>query len=125
MTKTVKKNLSNNGLTASRKRRLEGLSRLPDQQIDTSDIPELDETFWQNAVRNPFYRPLKQQLTLRLDADIIVWLRRQGSGYQTRANALLREAMLEDLNPKRAKTSDPLRSNNSRPGAPVPSRKVG
>src|SRR2546430_7781116 len=39
---------------------------------------------WQNAVRNPFYRPLKQQLTLRLDADIIAWLRRQGRGYQTR-----------------------------------------
>jgi uncharacterized protein (DUF4415 family) len=125
MTKTVKKNLSNSRLTASRKRRLEELTRLPDEQIDTSDIPELDETFWQNAVRNPFYRPLKQQLTLRLDADIIVWLRRQGSGYQTRANALLREAMLEDLNPKNAKTSDPLRSNNSRPGTPVPSRKVG
>jgi len=125
MTKTVKKNLSNSRLTASRKRRLEELTRLPDEQIDTSDIPELDETFWQNAVRNPFYRPLKQQLTLRLDADIIAWLRRQGSGYQTRANAFLREAMLEDLNPKKAKTNDPLRSNNLRRGASGPSRKVG
>lgn len=125
MTKTVRKNLSNSRLAAGRKRRLEELSRLPDEQIDTADIPELDETFWQNAVRNPFYRPLKQQLTLRLDADVIAWLRRQGSGYQTRANAFLREAMLEDLNPKNAKTSDTLRSNNSRRGAPLPSRKVG
>jgi len=41
--------------------------------------------------------------TLRLDADVIAWLRRQGRGYQTRANALLRDAMLEDLNPKRTK----------------------
>jgi len=66
-------------------------------------MPELTERFWQNAVRNPFYRPVKQQLTLRLDADVIAWLRRQGRGYQTRANALLRDAMLEDLNPKRRK----------------------
>src|SRR5579863_30378 len=103
MTKTVKKNLSNSGLTAARKRRLEELSQLPDEQIDTSDIPELGETFWQNAVRNPFYRPLKQQLTLRLDADIIAWLRRQGSGYQTRANALLRDDMIKNLNPSAGK----------------------
>ena len=96
----VNKSLSNSRLTAGRKRRLEKLSRRPDDEIDTSDIPELTEKFWQNAVRNPFYRPLKQQLTLRLDADIIAWLRRQGRGYQTRANALLREAMLGELFPK-------------------------
>ena len=46
---------------------------------------------------------MKQQLTLRLDADVIAWLQRQGRGYQTRANALLRDAMLEDLDPKRGK----------------------
>jgi len=103
MTKIAKKNLLDSRLTAGRKRRLEKLSRRPDSEINTSDIPELTEKFWQNAVRNPFYRPLKQQLTLRLDADIIAWLRRQGRGYQTRANALLRNAMLGDLNPKRRK----------------------
>jgi len=101
MTKIVRKNLSGKRLTAGRKRRLEKLSRRPDNEINTSEIPELTEKFWQNAIRNPFYRPLKQQLTLRLDADIIAWLRRQGRGYQTRANALLRDAMLGDLNPKR------------------------
>ena len=103
MTKIVKKTLSDSRFTAGRKRRLERLSRRPDNEINTSDIPELTEKFWQNAVRNPFYRPLKQQLTLRLDADIIAWLRRQGRGYQTRANALLRDAMLGDLNAKRKK----------------------
>ena len=51
-------------------------------------------------MRNPFYRPVKKQLTLRLDADVIAWLRRQGKGYQTRANALLRAAMLEDVREK-------------------------
>jgi uncharacterized protein (DUF4415 family) len=111
MTKIVKKNLSNSRLTAGRKRRLENLSRRTDDEINTSDIPELTEKFWQNAVRNPFYRPVKQQLTLRLDADIIAWLRRQGRGYQTRANALLRDAMLGDLNPKRRKGRDWPRTN--------------
>ncbi len=101
MTKIAKKSLSDSRLTNARKRRLQKLSRRPDGKINTSDIPELTEKFWQNAVRNPFYRPLKQQLTLRLDADIIEWLRRQGRGYQTRANALLRDAMLGDLNSKR------------------------
>jgi uncharacterized protein (DUF4415 family) len=99
-TKIMKKSPSTSRPMAGEKRRLEKLSRRPDDEIDTSDIPELTEKFWQNAVRNPFYRPVKQQLTLRLDADIIAWLRRQGRGYQTRANALLRGAMLGDLNPK-------------------------
>ncbi len=114
MTKIVKKSLSNSRLTDGRKRRLEKLSRLPDSEIDTSDIPELTENFWQNAVRNPFYRPVKQQLTLRLDADIIAWLRRHGRGYQTRANALLRDAMLTDLNPKRVKRRKRRAPDNSR-----------
>jgi uncharacterized protein (DUF4415 family) len=106
MTKIVKKSLSDSLLTAGRKRRLERFSRRPDEEIDTSDIPELTEKFWQKAVRNPFYRHVKKQITLRLDADIIAWLRRQGKGYQTRANALLREAMLEALNPKRKSGRD-------------------
>jgi uncharacterized protein (DUF4415 family) len=106
MAKIVKKSLSNSRLTAGRTHRLEKLSRQADSEIDTSDIPELTEKFWQNAVRNPFYRPVKQQLTLRLDADIIAWLRRQGRGYQTRANALLRDAMLGDLNQRRRKRRD-------------------
>lgn len=103
MTKIVKRNLSDSRLTAGRKRRLEKLARQPESDINTFDIPELSEKFWRNAVRNPFYRPLKQQLTLRLDADVIAWLRRQGRGYQTRANALLREAMLGDLSPRKRK----------------------
>jgi uncharacterized protein (DUF4415 family) len=98
MTKIVKKILSTSGLTAGHKRRLEKLALRPESEIDTSEIPELTEKFWQNAGRNLFYRPLKLQLTLRLDADIIAWLRRRGRGYQTRANALLRAAMLGALN---------------------------
>jgi uncharacterized protein (DUF4415 family) len=74
MTKIVKRTLSASRLTAARKQRLKQLSRRLDSEVDTSDIPELTEQFWQNAVRNPFYRPVKQQLTLRLDADRVLWL---------------------------------------------------
>ncbi|MGB8494078.1 MAG: BrnA antitoxin family protein [Candidatus Acidiferrum sp.] len=125
MTKIVKKNLSDSRLTAGRKRRLEKLARRPDNETDTSDIPELTEKFWQNAVRNPFYRPLKQQLTLRLDADIIAWLRRQGRGYQTRANALLRDAMLGDLNPPKKKERGWPHTNNPRHDGIAQTRRTG
>ncbi len=100
MMKIVKKTLSDNRMSASRKRQLKELARRPDSQIDFSDIPELTEKFWRSAVRNPFYRPIKRQITLRLDADVIAWLRQQGKGYQTRANALLRAAMLDDVGEK-------------------------
>ena len=97
MTKIVRKSLSDSPMTARRKRRLAKLAKRPDSAIDFSDIPELTGKFWKNAVSNPFYRPVKKQLTLRLDADVIFWLRRHGKGYQTRANALLRVAMLQDV----------------------------
>ena len=100
----MRKKLSTSSLNATRKRRLAKLAARSDSapynKIDFSDLPELTEKFWRNAVRNPFYRPVKQQLTLRLDADVIAWLRKQGKGYQTRANALLRAAMLRDLHQK-------------------------
>jgi hypothetical protein len=58
MTKIVRKTLSDIRLTASHKRRLAKLAARPDSAIDFSDIPELTEKFWQNAIPNPFYRPL-------------------------------------------------------------------
>jgi len=96
----MRKSLAHVRLSAKQKRELKKLADRPDSEINLSDIPELTEKFWRNAVRNPFYRPVKKQLTLRLDADVIAWLRRQGKGYQTRANALLRAAMLEDVREK-------------------------
>ncbi len=98
MRKLVRKTQAEIGaLTGTRRRELKRLMERPDSEIDLSDIPELDEKFWKNAVRNPFYRPVKQQLTVRLDADVVAWLRKNGKGYQTRLNQLLREAMLNDL----------------------------
>jgi uncharacterized protein (DUF4415 family) len=84
-------------MTPARKRKLSMLVAQPDAKIDFSEIPPLTENFWKNAVRNPFYRPVKQQLTVRLDADVVAWLRQQGKGYQTRLNRVLREVMLEDI----------------------------
>jgi uncharacterized protein (DUF4415 family) len=113
MTKIVKKRLSSSRLKAKSIDCLKKLAERPDDETNTSDIPELTGKFWQNAVRNPFYRPLKQQLTLRLDADVIAWLRRQGPGYQTRANTLLRDAMLGNL-----RRNDSKKVARNRPGNP-------
>jgi uncharacterized protein (DUF4415 family) len=84
-------------LTPAQRKRLERLAALPDEEIDTSDIPIATEKFWKNAVRNPFYRPVKKQLTVRVDADILAWLRSNGRGYQTKLNAILRQAMMREI----------------------------
>lgn len=84
-------------LTPRQKRELTALAALPDERIDTSDIPELPPDAWKNAVRGRFYRPVKQAVSMRLDADVIAWLRKSGRGYQTRANRILRERMLADM----------------------------
>lgn len=83
-------------LTAGEEAELARLAASRGAEVDTSDIPLLDERFWTNAVTNPFYRPVKQQLTVRVDADVIAWLRAGGDGYQTRLNAILRKAMVEE-----------------------------
>jgi uncharacterized protein (DUF4415 family) len=85
------------GLTRRQEKELAALSALPDDQIDTSDIPELPATAWKDAVRGKFYRPVKQPVSLRLDADVVAWLRKSGKGYQTRANSILRQRMLADI----------------------------
>jgi uncharacterized protein (DUF4415 family) len=81
-------------ITARQKRELAATAALPDDQIDTSDIPELPPNAWKDAVRGRFYRPVKQAVSLRLDADVVAWLKKPGRGYQTRANYILRERML-------------------------------
>jgi uncharacterized protein (DUF4415 family) len=88
-------------LTEKQKRELEALAAMPDSSIDFSDIPPLTEKFWKNAIRNPWYRPRKEQVTLRIDADVLAWLRHQGKGYQSRLNSLLRSAMVEHLRGKK------------------------
>ena len=66
---------------------------MKDREIDTTDIPSVLD--WSKAVVGKFYRPIKKPLTIRLDADVLAWLKGQGRGYQTRINALLRSSMEE------------------------------
>ncbi len=66
------------------------LAEMEDKDIDTSDIPELDDAFFQKA---EVHVPPKQPVTLRLDADVLMWFKSQGQGYQTRINKLLRRYM--------------------------------
>jgi uncharacterized protein (DUF4415 family) len=84
-------------LTSKQKKELKALATMSDDQIDTTDIPELPPGAWKHAVRGRFYRPLKQAVSMRLDSDVIAWLKKQGKGYQTRANSILRQRMLDDL----------------------------
>ena len=79
-------------LTPEQRAELKSLATLRDEAIDTSDAPELFD--WSGAERGLFYRPVKQQLTLRLDADVVAWFKRHttsSEGYQTRINRALRE----------------------------------
>lgn len=79
-------------LTRAQRAELTSLATLRDDAIDTADAPELRD--WSNAKRGLFYRPIKQQLTLRLDADVLAWFKRHttsNEGYQTRINRALRE----------------------------------
>jgi uncharacterized protein (DUF4415 family) len=79
-------------LTREQRAELKSLTTLRDDEIDTSDAPELLD--WSGARRGLFYRPVKQQLILRLDADVVAWFKSQTAsdeGYQTRINRALRE----------------------------------
>jgi len=84
-------------LTDEQRMRLDALAKMPDSEIDYSDIPALGDDFWKNAVRNPFYKPVKQVTTVRVDSDVLLWLKSRGKGYQTRINAILRDAMLRSM----------------------------
>ena len=79
------------------KARLEALAALPDSEIDTSDIKEWsDDEFTQAVPFHDIYKPKKQQITTRIDADILLWLKSHGKGYQTLLNDLLRKEMIKE-----------------------------
>jgi uncharacterized protein (DUF4415 family) len=69
----------------------ERVDALTDDEIDTSDIPPLDDDFFANAelvMPEP-----KQVITIRVDKDVLDWFKSQGKGYQSRMNAVLRMYM--------------------------------
>jgi uncharacterized protein (DUF4415 family) len=84
-------------LTEEDRARLRRLAARPDSEIDTSDIPELTKEEWKHAVRGKFYRPVKRQITAKVDADVLDWLKSEGKGYQSRMNAILRREMLANV----------------------------
>lgn len=81
-------------LTEAQQDDLKRLATMPDDQIDTNDIPELTDAQLAEMQGPEHCRPLKKQVTARLDADVLAWLKAGGKGYQSRMNAILRQAML-------------------------------
>jgi uncharacterized protein (DUF4415 family) len=75
--------------------------------VDVSDAAELPAPAWENPVRgmdawlrtvreSGIYKPVKQAVSMRLDADVVAWLKQNGRGYQTRVNRILREKMMAE-----------------------------
>ncbi len=83
--------VSDGTITPEIETELNAIAAMADDTIDTSDIPEV--TDWSNAVIGRFYRPLKETVTVRLDSDVLHWLKLAGKGYQSRLNAILRKEM--------------------------------
>ena len=79
---------------------IQNLKKMKEKDINLSDLPEVRD--WSDAAVGKFYRPIKKSLTLRVDADVLSWLKSQGKGYQTRINGILRTAM---TNQKRRRKS--------------------
>jgi uncharacterized protein (DUF4415 family) len=81
---------------------------MKDSEIDYSDIPPLDKSFYTKATEA--WPPAKQQLTIRLDADVLNWLKAHGKGYQTRINRILR-AVMENQPPRRSRATPAPKKN--------------
>jgi uncharacterized protein (DUF4415 family) len=91
MKRTAKDRPTERPLTKREWSELAALALRSDDAVDVSEAPEVQD--WSQAVVGRFYRPVKQPVTLRLDADVLAWLRSHGPGYQTRINRLLRSIM--------------------------------
>ncbi len=73
----------------------ERVDALKDKDIDLSDVPEVSPEMFARAIVRHGLKPVsrKARLTLRLDSDVLDWFRKQGQGYQTKINALLKAYM--------------------------------
>lgn len=70
-----------------------------DKSQDNADPenPILPPEMWEGAIIGAYYRPIKRPVTVRVDSDVLAWLKSKGEGHLTRINAILRERMLEEL----------------------------
>ena len=89
--------MSRKALSPEQLDQLAKLEALPNDQIDTVDIPEAPAENWVHARRGELYRPIKQPVTMRLDADILAWFKEHAAngGYQTEINRVLRRHVAE------------------------------
>lgn len=81
-----------NPYTAKVRAELKALEQMPESEINLDDIPEVKD--WSGAERGKFYRPVKERVTVRIDTDILHWLKSGGKGYQTKMNEILRKVMI-------------------------------
>lgn len=82
-------------LTEAQRGSLKLLAEMRDDEIKADDVPELTKGQLAEMKTGAFYRPIKKQITTRVDADVLAWLKSGGKGYQSRMNAILRQAMLD------------------------------
>lgn len=89
--------MSKKALSTELQDQLNKLAALPDDQIDTNDIPEALPEAWLHARQSGLYRPIKKPVTLRLDADVVAWFKEHARdhGYQTEINRVLRRYVSE------------------------------
>jgi uncharacterized protein (DUF4415 family) len=99
-------------LTKTQKEDLKKLRSKRDEDIDFSDAPLVLD--WSKAEIGKFYRPRKKPVTMRLDSDVIEWLKSEGRGYQTKANWLLRTAMVHSRRPSSAGRSQGHRKRRTK-----------
>ncbi|MGA3026948.1 MAG: BrnA antitoxin family protein [Bryobacteraceae bacterium] len=83
-------------LSDRQRKELERLAQMPDSEIDYSDAPAISSVPARVRVGR-FYRPIKQQISLRVDADVLAWFRSRGARYQTHMNEVLRREMQTGL----------------------------
>jgi uncharacterized protein (DUF4415 family) len=91
---------SDGAITPEIEAELKAIAEMSDDDIDYSDIPQI--TDFSGFEVGKFYRPLKETVTMRLDADVLHWLRKDGRGYQSRLNAILRKEMTSQSNKRKA-----------------------
>ena len=84
-------------LTRKQRAEIAALAKMPDREIDYSDIARIPVLLLERAVRAGLYRPVKRQLSVRIDADVLAWLKSHGKGYHSRLNDILRSVMMEEL----------------------------
>jgi uncharacterized protein (DUF4415 family) len=107
-------------LTSEQKRDIAAIRAKSDEDIDFSDMPQVAD--WSRAEIGKFYRPAKKPVTIRLDEDILDWLKGHGSGYQTKVNLLLRHSHGDFrwlLNPSEGRPPQPSRNSIGCPNVPA------